>query len=95
MYAFLAVLKTKVLLVDQEEHTDFNLISSLQRKHYSSLLDYKLEKNATINNWSGLTVNIFSISIINRPMTYGSTTQILKIISQFNNENIQIHLPEQ
>lgn len=65
-YAFLGVLQVKHLLIDNEEHTDLELIDSLKVKH--NMLPIKFElKNASqrrnISDWSGLSVKVLDVVI--------------------------------
>jgi hypothetical protein len=79
-YAFLSALKTKYILIDQEEHTDFQLINQLKNKHNLSPLYYDLKKIASINCWSGFKVNIFSILYGQQILDENGLKQILNKI---------------
>lgn len=82
VYAFLSAMKTKYLLVDHEEHTDYNLIRNLKIKHNLSPFGYELKKCDEIIDWSGFRVNVFSTAYSNLPMTDEITSEILETIRQ-------------
>lgn len=81
VYAFLSVLKTKYILIDTEEHTDFEIINQLKKKHNLSPLEYELKKTGLINSWSGFKVNIFSTLFGQQKLDEKGLKQILKKIS--------------
>jgi hypothetical protein len=63
-YAFLGELQVKYLLIDNEEHTDRELINTISQKHNINPKKYEL-KNASqrrnISNWSGLSVKVLDV----------------------------------
>ena len=62
-YAFLSILNTKYLIIDTEEHTNFELIDQLKRKHRINPFCYNLQAQNPINPWSEeRSVNVFSVS---------------------------------
>ncbi|MCD8445151.1 DUF7663 domain-containing protein [Tenacibaculum finnmarkense] len=68
VYAFLADLKTKYLLVDTEEHTDFYLIKHLARKHKIQFKNYDLKnisQRSNIANWSDFNVKVLQVVKVN------------------------------
>jgi hypothetical protein len=81
VYAFISNLKTKYLLVDSEEHTDFKVIHQLQDKHNISPLLYDLIKTNSIDSWSGLYVNVFSVLHSEEQLDDDKLSNILNIIN--------------
>lgn len=80
VYAFISNLKTKYLLVDSEEHTDFKVIHQLQHKHNISPLLYDLIKTNSIDSWSGFYVNVFSVLHREEQLDDDKLSKILNII---------------
>lgn len=86
-YAFLSLLKTKYLIVDTEEHTDFKIIHRLKTKHNISPLVYDLDKQHLINSWSGFNVNVFSVSYRQQQLDDVGLKQVLNTITRTNSKN--------
>jgi len=63
-YAFLGELQVKYLLIDNEEHTDREIINTISQKHNINPKKYEL-KNASqrrnISSWSGLSVKVLDV----------------------------------
>lgn len=68
VYAFLSALKTKYLLVDTAEQTDFELINELKTKHNLQPADYDLLKTDTFR-WSGYDVSAYSVTYAEGELT--------------------------
>ncbi len=81
-YAFLSVLNTRYLLIDDEEHTDFEIVNHLKRKHGLMPTDYKLQVLDSISSWSGFGVKIFSVTYENDNLTDNRFKEILKYIRE-------------
>lgn len=88
-YAFLSVLKTKYLLIDNEEHTDFHIIDKLKWNHGLLLKKYSLTKLCSIDPWSGFYVNVFQTAFPDKNDYYSEMTKddldsILQTIKEGN-----------
>ena len=63
-YAFLGELKVKHILVDNEEHTDKELINSISHKNNLRPIKYDLRnpsQRRNISDWSGLSVKVLDV----------------------------------
>ena len=67
-YAFLSNFKTKYLIIDNEADADLEIVNQLKSKHRLFSSAYDLRKKESINDWSGLNVNIFSIRYKNQKL---------------------------
>ena len=61
VYAFIAKLGIKHLFIDNEEHTDFDLINRIKRRHRIDNCSCELSYINSIDSWSGCRVNVFEV----------------------------------
>lgn len=80
-YAFLSQLKTKYLVVDNEEHFDWELKRTFERRHRSSLKRFDLAKISELASWSGFQVQIFKVTHSREPLTNERIAHALNHIS--------------
>lgn len=86
-YAFLGELNVKYILVDQEEHTDKELIKSISNKHNIIPTKYELKnisQRRNIANWSGYSVKVLKVELMNEnPLTDVDLDNILDKIRSY------------
>lgn len=66
-YAFLGELKVKHILVDNQEHTDKELINTISRKHNLNPIKYELKNPSQmryITDWSGFRVKVHDVKLM-------------------------------
>jgi hypothetical protein len=66
-FAFLGELKVKHILIDNEEHTDKELINSISHKHNLQPIKFDLKNAAqrrNIANWSGISVKVLDVILM-------------------------------
>ena len=61
VYAFMAKLGIKYLFVDNEEHTDFQLIDKIRRRNRIGNISSDIQYVNSIENWSNMLVNIYKV----------------------------------
>jgi hypothetical protein len=61
VYAFIAKLGIKYLFVDNEEHTDLDLVNRIKRRFRIQNCSCELSYLNSIDNWSGLCINVFKV----------------------------------
>jgi hypothetical protein len=61
VYAFIAKLGIKYLFIDNEEHTDFELVNRIKRRYRVENCSCELNYINSIDNWSGNNVNVFEV----------------------------------
>lgn len=86
VYAFLCDLRIKYLLVDNEEHTDFELIHQLASKHNINLKNYHLRnisQRRNIADWSGFNAKVMKV-VFNEDESLNDDriNELLKIIKK-------------
>lgn len=84
VYAFIAKLGVKYLFIDNEEHTDFDLINRIKRRHRIDNCSCELSYINSIDSWSGFSVNVFKVVNDNNLNT------ILNQISNQKNYSLKI-----
>ena len=56
------------MIIDNEADADLEIVNQLKSKHRLFYSAYDLRKKESINDWSGLNVNIFSIRYKNQKL---------------------------
>jgi hypothetical protein len=84
VYAFIAKLGIKYLFIDNEEHTDFEIINRIKRSHRVENCSCELSYINSVESWSGLRVNVFKVDNDNNLNT------ILNQISNQKNYSLKI-----
>ena len=56
------------MIIDNEADADLEIVNQLKSKHRLFSSAYDLRKKESINDWSGLNVNIFSIRYKNQKL---------------------------
>lgn len=82
-YAFLSILKTEYLLIDEREMVDFHLIKYIKDKHSLELNSFNLNRvvnNGNFVSWNNYVVNIFKVEILDEPFSDEKFTANLDII---------------
>jgi len=87
-YAFLSVLNTKYLIIDNETHFDFHLFMRLERELNIPVMDYELEELEPVRQiitpirWSDLDINIFKVISGREELTRDRIEEILKPLEE-------------
>jgi hypothetical protein len=84
-YAFLSVLNTKYLIIDNEANFDFDLFNRIAKNLNLELKDYELEELKSKRppiRWSDRDVNIFKVIIREGRLTSERMKEILKPMEQ-------------
>lgn len=87
VYYFLSQMKTKYLLIDTQENTNFNILKKLKIKHSLNSLDYSLTNISSLPNWSELDVNIYTTKFCQYKLTDEKFKKILGAISDGKNRD--------
>lgn len=82
VYAFITKLGIKYLFVDNEEHTDFELVNRIKRKHRVENCSCELNHIKSIDSWSGFNVNVFYVNVLN----VVSDNNFNSILNQISNQ---------
>ena len=83
-YAFIAKLDVKYLFIDNEEHTDFELVNRIKRRHRVENCSCELNYINSIDSWSGFSVNVFEV------VNDNNLNSILNQISNQKNYSLKI-----
>jgi hypothetical protein len=83
-YAFIAKLGVKYLFIDNEEHTDFELVNRIKRRHRVENCSCELNYINSIDSWSGFSVNVFEV------VNDNNLNSILNQISNQKNYSLKI-----
>jgi hypothetical protein len=84
VYAFIAKLGVKYLFIDNEEHTDFELVNRIKRRHRVENCSCELSYINSINSGSGFSVNVFEV------VNDNNLNAILNQISNQKNYSLKI-----
>lgn len=86
-YAFLGELKVKHILVDNEEHTDKELIKYISHKHDIIPIKYELKnpfQRRNIADWSGFSVKVLDVKLMTEnSLSNDDLNEILKEIRRY------------